>query len=211
MPNKNSIITIIILLLPFFTIAQAVAMSVSASTDLKTRVIEKSEETTSIISDFEQFKHLDFLSDDIKSTGKLTYKSPSSIKWEYKVPFVYSAVFKNDKLYINDDGVKSKVNLDANKTFKSLNNLIVKSVRGDMFDEGKFDISYFENSENYIVHFMSLDKTLKKMIAEFVLTFDKESLNVITVKMIEPSNDFTLLKFLNQQTNQSVADAVFAD
>ena len=211
MPNKNSIITIIILLLPFFTIAQAVAMSVSASTDLKTRVIEKSEETTSIISDFEQFKHLDFLSDDIKSTGKLTYKSPSSIKWEYKVPFVYSAVFKNDKLYINDDGVKSKVNLDANKTFKSLNNLIVKSVRGDMFDEEKFDISYFENSENYIVHFMSLDKALKKMIAEFVLTFDKKSLNVITVKMIEPSNDFTLLKFLNQQTNQSVPDAVFAD
>ena len=211
MPKKNSIITIIILLLPFFTIAQEVAMSVSASNDLKTRVVEKSEETTSIISDFEQFKHLDFLSDDIKSTGKLTYKSPSSIKWEYKVPFVYSAVFKNDKLYINDDGVKSKVNLDANKTFKSLNNLIVKSVRGDMFDEGKFDISYFENSENYIVHFMSLDKTLKKMIAEFVLTFDKESLNVITVKMIEPSNDFTLLKFLNQQTNQSVADAVFAD
>lgn len=186
-------------------------MSVSASNDLKNSVVEKSEKTTSIISDFEQFKHLDFLSDDIKSTGKLTYKSPSSIKWEYKVPFVYSAVFKNDKLYINDDGVKSKVNLDANKTFRSLNNLIVKSVRGDMFDEEKFDISYFENSESYIVHFKSLDKALKKMIAEFVLTFDKENLNVIMVKMIEPSNDFTLLKFLNQQTNQSVPDAVFAD
>ena len=80
-----------------------------------------------------------------------------------------------------------------------------------MFDEEKFDISYFENSESYIVHFKSLDKALKKMIAEFVLTFDKENLNVTMVKMIEASNDFTLLKFLNQQTNQSVPDAVFAD
>ena len=211
MPRKNSLITLIALLVSFFTIAQEVDMSVSASNDLKKRVVKKSEETTSIISDFEQFKHLDFLSDDIKSTGKLTYKSPSSIKWEYKVPFVYSAVFKNNKLYINDDGVKSKVNLDANKTFKSLNNLIVKSVRGDMFDEEKFEISYFENSTTYIVHFKSLDKALKKMISEFVLTFDKENLNVIQVKMIESSDDFTLLKFKNLQLNQSVPDAVFTD
>ena len=211
MPRKNTLITLIALLVSFFTIAQEVDMSVSASNDLKKRVVKKSEGTTSIISDFEQFKHLDFLSDDIKSTGKLTYKSPSSIKWEYKVPFVYSAVFKNDKLYINDDGVKSKVNLDANKTFKSLNNLIVKSVRGDMFDEEKFEISYFENSTTYIVHFKSLDKALKKIISEFVLTFDKENLNVIQVKMIESSDDFTLLKFQNQQLNQSVPDAVFTD
>ena len=195
----------------FFAMAQEVEMSVLASTELRNRVVEKSRNTSSIISDFEQYKHLDFLSNDIISTGKLTYKSPSSIRWEYKEPFVYSAIFKNNKLYINDDGVKSKVNLDGNKTFKSLNNLIIKSVRGDMFDKEKFDISSYENSETYIVHFKSLDKALKKLISEFVLTFDKESLNVIQVKMIESSNDFTLLKFLNQQTNQSVADEVFTN
>jgi len=209
MSDKYRLFTLTILLVSFFTVAQEVDMSVSASNDLRKRVIEKSGGTTSIISDFEQFKHLDFLSNDIKSTGKLTYKSPSSIKWEYKVPFIYSAIFKDGKLYINDDGVKSKVNMDANKTFKSLNDLIVKSVRGDLFDEEKFDISYFENPETYIVHFKSLDKALKKLISEFVLTFDKENLNVIQVKMIETSNDFTLLKFLNQRTNQSVPDAVF--
>jgi outer membrane lipoprotein carrier protein len=196
-------------MISFFVTAQEKGLSVTASRELRNRVIEKSKNTSSIISDFEQYKHLDFLSDDIKSTGKLTFKSPSSIKWEYKVPFVYSAIFKDNKLYINDDGVKSKVNLNANKTFKSLNNLIVKSVRGDMFDDEKFEISYFENSETYIVHFKSLDKALKKLITEFVLIFDKESLNVLQVKMIESSDDFTLLKFLNQQTNQTVSDAVF--
>jgi outer membrane lipoprotein-sorting protein len=211
MPNRNSLFTLIILLISFFSMAQEAEMSVMASAESKNRVIEKSKNTISIISDFEQYKHLDFLSNDIKSTGKLTYKSPSSIKWEYKEPFDYIAVFRNNKLYINDDGVKSKVNLEANKTFKSLNNLIVKSVRGDMFDEDKFDIRYTENSEAYVVHFKSLDKALKKIINEFVLTFDKESLNVIQVKMIESSNDFTLLSFLNQQTNQSVLDEVFTN
>jgi outer membrane lipoprotein carrier protein len=211
MRNKNSLFTAFILMVSFLVTAQEMELSVTASQELRTRVIEKSKITTSIISDFEQYKHLDFLSDDIRSSGKLTFKSPSSIKWEYKVPFIYSAVFKNNKLYINDDGVKSKINLDANKTFKSLNNLIIKSVRGDMFDDEKFEISYFENSETYIVHFKSVDKALKKLISEFVLTFDKESLNVIEVKMIESTNDFTLLKFLNQQTNQTVSDAVFTN
>lgn len=211
MPNRNSLFILFSLLISFFAMAQEEKMSVEASTELKKRVIEKSMNTSSIISDFEQYKHLDFLSNDIKSTGNLTYKSPSSIKWEYKEPFDYIAVFRNNKLYINDDGVKSKVNLAANKTFRSLNNLIVKSVRGDMFDEEKFDISYYKNSEVYIVHFTSLDKSLKKLISEFVLTFDKENLNVIQVKMIESSNDFTLLNFLNQQTNQPVSDEVFSN
>ena len=211
MQIKNMLFTSYVLLLSFIITAQETEMSVAASMELKNKVVEKSKNTRTIISDFEQFKHLDFLTNDIKSTGKLTYKSPSSIKWEYKVPFVYSAIFKNNKLYINDDGIKSKVNLDANKTFRSLNDLIVKSVRGDMFDDEKFEISYFENSETFIVHFKSLDKALKKLISEFVLTFDKENLNVIQVKMIESSNDFTLLRFLNQKTNQVVSDAVFTN
>ena len=211
MQIKNMLFTSYVLLLSFIITAQETEMSVAASMELKNKVVEKSKNTRTIISDFEQFKHLDFLTNDIKSTGKLTYKSPSSIKWEYKVHFVYSAIFKNNKLYINDDGIKSKVNLDANKTFRSLNDLIVKSVRGDMFDDEKFEISYFENSETFIVHFKSLDKALKKLISEFVLTFDKENLNVIQVKMIESTNDFTLLIFLNQMINQTVSDAVFTN
>ena len=211
MRNRIILFTSFVLMISFFTGAQEMEMSVTESQELKNSVIEKSKNTSSIISNFEQYKHLDFLSNDIRSTGKLTFKSPSSIKWEYQVPFVYSAIFKDNKLYINDDGVKSDVNLDANKTFKSLNNLIIKSVRGDMFDAEKFDISYFENSKSYIVHFKSLDISLKKLISEFVLTFDKESLNVVQVKMIESSDDFTLLKFLNQQINQTVSDAIFTN
>ena len=211
MQIRNRLLALFVLLISFAITAQERELSVTASAELKNRVVEKSKNTSSIISDFEQYKHLDFLSNDIKSTGKLTYKSPSSIKWEYKVPFVYSAIFKNNKLYINDDGVKSNINLDANKTFRSLNDLIIKSVRGDMFDEEKFDISYFVNSEAYIVHFKSLDAALNKLISEFVLTFDKENLNVIQVKMIESSEDFTLLKFLNQKINRTVSDSVFTN
>jgi len=191
--------------------AQLVQMSEKESIDLKNKVIEKSRNTISIISDFEQFKHLDFLSNDIKSTGKLVFKSPNLIKWEYEKPFKYSAIFTNNKLYINDDGTKSDMDLSSNKTFKSLNNIIIKSVKGDMFDDNMFKIFYYKESDNFIVKFIPKDKSMKSIINEFVITFDKSTLDVRTVKMIESSEDFTLLNFLNQEFNKAVPDALFTN
>ena len=211
MNNKINLFTALYFFSSLIAIAQGNEMSVTNSDELKNKIVEKSKNTTSIICDFEQYKHLDFLSDDIKSVGVLIYKSPNTIKWEYRTPFNYSATFKNDSLYINDDGTKSTIDLGSNKTFKSFNNLIVKSISGDMFDDEKFVIEYFENNENYIIKFISIGKMLKKIVNKFVLTFDKNTLNVIQVKMIESSQDYTLLKFLNQQINQPVSDEVFTD
>ncbi len=203
-----------VVLLIFISIggfAQESTMPELESKELKMRVMEKSKNTTSIVSDFEQYKHLDFLSNDIKSSGKLVFKSPNFIKWQYQSPFNYIAIFNNDKLYINDDGKKSDVDLASSKAFKSLNNLIVKSVKGDMFDEGKFKITYFKHPKYYRVIFAPFDKTMQKLIHEIELKFDISTLDVIEVRMKESSEDYTLLKFLNQKLNVSVPDSEFSN
>ncbi|MCF6297175.1 MAG: outer membrane lipoprotein carrier protein LolA [Flavobacteriaceae bacterium] len=206
---KNSIFLLIFSISISFTgIAQQTTLSQQESKALRNNIIEKSKKTTSIISDFKQYKHLDFLSNDIISSGKLVYKSPNSIKWEYQKPFKYSATFKKNKLYINDNGVKNNVDLSSNKAFKSLNELIIRSVKGDMFDDVQFKIVYFKD---YTVSFSPKDKKLKSFINEFILTFDKNTLNVIEVKMIESSKDYTLIRFTNQQLNKPVSDAVFSN
>ena len=123
----------------------------------------------------------------------------------------YIAIFKNDKLYINDDGKKSDVDLASSKAFKSLNNLIVKSVKGDMFDEGKFKITYFKHPTYYKAIFYPLDNTMRKLIHEIELKFDISTLDVTEVKMKESSEDYTLLKFLNQKLNVSVPDSEFSN
>jgi outer membrane lipoprotein carrier protein len=141
----------------------------------------------------------------------LVFKSPNLIKWEYIEPYKYSVVFKDDKLLINDEGAKSKINLNSNKAFRSLNNLIIKSVKGDMFDENSFDIRYFKNSSNYIVRFLSKENSIRSFINEFILTFDKRSLRVIEIRMIENSEDYTLLKFINQSFNEPVSNEIFSN
>lgn len=184
-------------------------MSSADSAILKTKVKAHAATINTLLSDFTQYKHLDFLSNDITSSGKLAFKSPNVIKWEYLKPFKYSVLFKSEKLFINDEGNKSDVDLSSNKMFKQLNSLIINSVKGDMFDDNKFDIVYFKKEANNEVHFSPKDKEFSKYIKAFHITFNDEG-HVVELKMIEPSEDYTRIVFNNRSVNTPLSDAIFA-
>lgn len=177
---------------------------------LEAKVKDLAASTTTITSDFVQYKHMDFLSNDIESKGKLSYKSPNLVKWEYVKPFVYSVLFMNETMFINNEGDKSNVDIGGNKLFKQLNKLITDSVKGDMFDASEFTITYFKKENNDEVHFAPKDASFAGYIKTFHITFNEIG-EVIAVKMVEPSNDYTQIIFSNRKTNQTLPDAVFSN
>lgn len=206
--TMKKIITIFLCVFSVSVFAQT-SLTKSEILNLKTQVKKVAKKTKSIKSNFVQKKHLDFLSDDITTYGKLIYKAPSSVKWEYTKPYKYSVVFKNNKLKINDDGKKSDVDLSGSGMFQNMNKLIVQSINGDMFDDKMFAISYAKTKGFYVVNFKTKNSDLKEIISEFVLYFDKNKYEVSTVKMIEPSGDYTQIVFNNRVVNQFVSDAIF--
>ncbi len=175
----------------------------------KKKVQKTAQSIKSIQSDFTQTKHLSVLDNVIISEGKLTFKSPNSVKWDYLKPYKNSAIFKDDTLLVNNEGKKTEMDLSSNRMFRSLNTLIVNSIKGDMFDVAQFDISYLKVGTDYLVTFIPKDKRLKKFIASFELTFDKDSTQVRQVKLIEPNDDFTLIEFKNKQLNGDISDSEF--
>ncbi len=183
-------------------------MTSTEATALRTKVKTRAEAVTTVLSDFTQYKHLDFLSDDIVSQGQLAFKAPSLVKWEYTKPFAYSVLFKNETLYINDDGNKSNMDVGSNKIFKQLNQLITASIRGDMFDEDEFNIKYFKINDSSLVYFLPKDERLSNFIKAFHLSFNANG-DVTEVKMIEPSDDYTQIKFTERVVNKTLSDAVF--
>lgn len=188
-----------------------ISMSSEEANSFKEKVIELDKNTTSIVSDFTQYKHLSFLNNDIKTEGKLIFKTPFSIKWEYTSPYQYSAIFKNDKLYINDGGDKSNIDIGSNKMFKNLNQLIINSVKGNMFDEEAFTIKYFKIEKDYLVKFIPKDEQMRDFLASFELYFNHKTSDVTKVKMIEPSEDYTEIIFHNKTRNTTVVDEEFSN
>ena len=193
-----------------FLQAQEVALSAAEAGRFKNEVSISSKKSKTIVNTFIQLKHIDFLSNDIESSGDLYFKSPNTIKWSYTKPYVYSVIFKDKKLFINDAGKKSDVNLASNKVFKKLNDLIAKSVSGDMLDDTQFSMSFFKNNDLYIAKLSPKDQTLKKMFKQIVLSFGLKDYLVSKVKLIEPSDDYTLINFKNTSVNKPIPDAVFS-
>ncbi|WP_179375094.1 LolA family protein [Winogradskyella wichelsiae] len=175
----------------------------------KSAVEKLDSNTQTIVSDFIQYKHLSFLSNDVETQGKLAFKVPRLVKWEYTSPYKYSVIFKDDKLFIDDEGDKSKIDIGSNKMFKGLNSLITNSVKGNMFDDNAFEISYFKVDEFYLVKFIPKDETMLQFIAKFELKFYIKTSDVVEVKMIEPSEDYTKIIFKNKTRNTTLDEAVF--
>lgn len=209
---KNSVFYVFFLLVTALTAtAQEQKMSAAEITSFKNAVNATAKNTKTLTTDFVQYKHMDFLSKDIETSGKMSFKSPGMLLWQYTKPYQYSVVFKNNKIAINDAGKKSAMDMGNSKMFNKLNKLIVGSVNGDMFDENEFTISFFKTTEYNITKLMPKDATLKKYIKQMELYFDKKGNMVSQVKMTEPSNDYTTIVFKNKVTNAQIADSVFSN
>lgn len=196
-------------LLVMGTLSAQTKMTSTEINSFKEKVKVTASKTKTIISDFTQYKHMDFLSEDIKTSGKMLFKSPNLVKWAYTNPFQYSVIFKEDKLLINDEGKKSDVKIGSSQLFKKLNQLIVNSISGNMFNADEFIMTFIKTDKYYQVQFLSKDAALKKYIKQFVLNFDKNKYSVIEVKMVEPSDDYTKIVFKNRKENQAIKNEVF--
>lgn len=207
---KTKIILVLLFIVSIGAFSQEQKMSAAEVAVFKATIEKETKSIKSLKTDFIQYKHLDFLSKDIETSGKMAFKSPNLLNWQYTKPYQYSIVFKNNKVYINDQGNKSKV--DANgKMFEKINKLIIGSVSGNMFDDKEFTITYFKTKDFYIAKLSPKTAAIKKYIKEVDLYFPINETTVSQVKLIEPSNDFTRIVFKNKQINAKVDDSVFTN
>lgn len=207
---KINFFTIIFLFFALMGFAQEQKMTNSEITAFKNEVTKETKNIKSLKTDFVQYKHMDFLSKDIETSGKMAFKAPNLLNWQYTKPYQYSIVFKNNKIYINDQGNKSTVDAKS-KMFEKINKLIVGSVSGNMFDDNEFTITYFKTKDYNIAKLFPKTATIKKYIKEVNLFFAENESTVSQVKLIEPSGDYTKIVFKNKQVNAKIDDSAFTN
>jgi len=211
MKIRSHILMLSLLFVSFTALAQEQKMSDTEITAFKQSVNTVSKKIKSLSTDFVQYKHMDFLAKDIETAGKMFFKEPNLLQWQYKKPYNYSIVFKNGKILINDEGKKSAMDVGSSKIFAKLNKLIVGSVSGDMFDDKEFAISYFKTKDFNVTKLIPKDAALKKYIKQIELSFDKQDATVNQVRLMESAEDYTKIVFKNKILNAKIDDSAFTN
>lgn len=203
---KNPILFLLILL-SGFSLAQT-PMTKAEIKDFVYNIITENQKIKTLQSDFVQIKKLDFLDKDIVTSGTMSMQSPNILKWQYTKPYQYSVIFKSGKIYINDQGKKSTVNMKSDQ-FEKISQMITGSANGKIFVDPDFAISYFKNGQYNIARFVPKQDKMKQYIQQIELHVDKDNATVSKVVMLEASGDTTSINFKNTQLNVALPASVF--
>lgn len=203
----------VLFLAAFLTYSTTFAQSFKTMKDSKAfqqKLHSIAAKTTSLQSDFVQIKHLDVLSEDIESNGKLSYKASNKLRWEYTTPLEYLIILKDGKVSIKDEGKVSSYDLSGNKTFQKINEMMIGSIQGDLLvNEADYNYAFKESSSNYLVIMYPKQKKVQEFMKSINIYFSKKDYSVEQVKMLEQSGDYTLMKFKNKKINASISDKTF--
>ena len=172
-------------------------------------VSKRSDGLESLSSDFIQTKYIKMMKGAAISSGSLYYLAPNILKWEYRQPYNYKILFKDSKLFIDDDGYKSVTDLKSNKLFEKLVTLISGSINGNLLEDKKnYEVSYFKTANLISAVIIPRDPNIRDMFNQIVLLFDR-NLVVISVRLIEDSGDYTEIDFKSIRFNQPIHPKVF--
>lgn len=198
----------LILLLPCIGFSQSFKQ-VKDTTLLKQKIESMSKNTNSIESDFSQEKNLSMLSEKIVSKGHFVFKKDNLLRWEYNSPTKYLIVINKDKILIKDEKKTTKYDMNSNKVFKEINDIMLSCVQGTIFKSNKFKTAYFENEKYYKLELKPLVKNMKDTFKTINLMFDKTVSSVVKIEMIETSEDVTTIDFLNKKLNAAIPQELF--
>ncbi|MBA3704718.1 MAG: outer membrane lipoprotein carrier protein LolA [Bacteroidetes bacterium] len=200
-----------ILFLPVVLLAQAPSgfKPVKDTSAFKQKMETQSKLIHTIESDFTQEKYLSVMSEKIISKGHFYFKKINMLRWEYNEPYNYLIVINKDKMFIKDNGKVTKYDINSNKMFKSINEMMVNTVQGNLLNNKDYKAHFYENEKQYLLELIPTQKAAKEFLKSIHLYIDKTDYAVVKVKMIEPGDDYTGIEFTNRKTNQAIADEKF--
>ncbi len=203
------ILTFLFIIITAANFAAQSRLSTAEAKAFTARINAGSKNLRTLQADFVQTKKMDFLKNDIVSSGKMALQSPNLLSWKYSKPYKYSVIFKNNRIYIDNQGKKSAVDAKS-KYFEKINRLISGSATGNLFNDPEFKVSYYKTGAFTIARFVPKSSQLLKYVRQIDLYFTKDDTTVSRVSMQEASGDTSDIVFKNTKVNAKLPAASFS-
>ena len=170
---------------------------------------EASMKTHSISSDFIQLKYLSFLEEKVQSEGLFYFKKENMLRWEYTNPFYYLIIFSGDTVHIQDDNNSYLYDASSGRMFREINDIMLSIVNGTILESDDFTFEYFENSSGFKLKLIPHDENMMEFLSEIRLFINKENYSVDELFMIERSEDYTHIRFINKRLDEDIPIHIF--
>ena len=202
---------ITILLVSIFCTMSSMAMTPQQKQDVITRINKAASGLKTMTCSFTQTKYLSLLSDKMISQGKMYYKQPNKLRWEYTSPYQYLFVFNGSKVYVSNKSRKNVIDTQTNKVFKEVARIMMSTVTGTaLSNSSDFSIDVADGKSVWKITLIPKKKEMKKMFSKIELSFIKSSLMITEINIYEKNKDRTNIQLKNISTNGAVNESLFA-
>lgn len=205
------IITICMVVMACVANAVAAPLSATQQKEVIAKINKATSGLKSMSCSFTQTKHLSMLSDKMVSEGKMSYKQPNKLRWEYTSPYQYLFIFNGTKVYVGNKSRKDVIDTGSNKLFKEVARIMMSTVTGTaLSNAADFSVTVEDGKALWNVTLIPKKKEMKKMFTRIVLSFSKSDLMISEINLHEKNNDRTNIRLRNIKTNIAINENLFA-
>ncbi len=174
---------------------------------LQTSMQQTTSKLKSLQADFVQTKTSTLFAEPTKQNGKLYFRQPSDLCWQYTTPNKLSIVMHNEEIMVKTaKGGK----IIPPKGMHELLALICNAINGNFLEKKYlFDIQYYKE-KNYILYLRPKQKRLKNMYQNIVIYLESQNLTAEKVILKELNGDETTIVFNNKKLNEPLSDTYFS-
>ena len=194
------------------------ALSVMGQTKLTSeqekQVLAKMDQSSkalrSLQCDFIQSKRMKILSKEMQSKGILYFKKPDKIRWQYTSPYDYTFIMNGDKVQIKSAKSTKNIDIQGNKIFRQITTIILNTVTGGgIMNSADFNVELYKSGDIYFAKMLPKKKEVKQVYSSIEVYFNSALTMVETIKMVEKSGEYTVVKLVAPKINATISESVF--
>ena len=195
-----------------FIAVSAFAQSMSPATypeKVKAAFVEINQTMNTFSSPFKQSKELSFMNKPLVSTGEFYYQKSDRLRWEYIDPIQYVMLINGEQVRIKEDGKVKSYSSAVNEIFKTVKEVILGCISGDILNNPDYKPSYFEDENLYQVRLEPSKKELQSFMKEVNIFIDRKEKRLSHLVLMDGSGDLTTIEFTDPKINQTLPKGIF--
>ena len=160
-------------------------------------------------ANFSQEKVLELLAEKLISQGKMEYKRPDKMSWEYFSPDPLLMIIKGRRMWLYYPDMKVAERYDLERAGETLG-LFVGFGKSREYLEKNYQIRFLEErKEFYSLELIPKREEELKYLSKIILWIDTSEYWPVKTKIFEPNGDTTLIEFKDIEINTEIPDSKF--